>query len=319
MANSDDLAICVACGTQYDAPFTDPPKSCKICDDPRQYVPPTGQQWSCLSKLKADNFKNTWTQDAVDPRVWFIQSVPDSLPAHLAGVNLGLTSGMKVPKIGIGQRAILLQTEHGNVLWDLVPFINDKFVEEVKQKGGIKAIVISHPHFYNTHLDWAAAFDCPVYLAFEDKEWLCRLDDDEKKPRRRFITTPTLEIVPGVTAIKAGGHFPGSLLLHWDKKLFIADTIMTVPSGLYFQETRQPKTNVYSFMWSYPNMIPLRPSDVTRIWKAVAPFQFETTHGGFPGQDVRRADLKTQLLESMKNWVESVGATNEEIFTFTWP
>jgi hypothetical protein len=34
-------------------------------------------------------------------------------------------------KIGIGQRAIFLETEDGNVLWDCVPYIDDKFVEEV--------------------------------------------------------------------------------------------------------------------------------------------------------------------------------------------
>lgn len=57
------------------------------------------------------------------------------------------------------------------------------------------------------------------------------------------------EIVEGVTAVKVsghyvvlmlskftdiwtrqvGGHFPGSLVLHWDKKLFIADSLVTAP------------------------------------------------------------------------------------------
>lgn len=32
------------------------------------------------------------------------------------------------------------------------------------------AIVISHPHYYTTHLEWADAFDCPVYLSWEDKQ-----------------------------------------------------------------------------------------------------------------------------------------------------
>lgn len=68
--------------------------------------------------------------------------MPETLPDHLAGVNLGLTSGMGALKIGIGQRAIFLQTEQGNVLWDLVPFIDDRFVKEVQHKGGLKAIVV---------------------------------------------------------------------------------------------------------------------------------------------------------------------------------
>lgn len=69
--------------------------------------------------------------------------MPEALPDHLAGVNLGLASGIGAAlKIGIGQRAVFLQTEQGNVLWDLVPFIDDRFVKEVEEKGGLKAIVV---------------------------------------------------------------------------------------------------------------------------------------------------------------------------------
>jgi len=35
--------------------------------------------------------------------------------------------------------------------------------------------------------------------------------------------------VPGVTAIKVGGHFEGSMVLHWDGHLFVADTFVNVP------------------------------------------------------------------------------------------
>ena len=48
----------------------------------------------------------------------------------------------------------------------------------------------------------------------------------------RFIEGPvgtSQEIVEGVRAVKLGGHFPGSLVLHWERMLFIADTILTVP------------------------------------------------------------------------------------------
>lgn len=32
-----------------------------------------------------------------------------------------------------------------------------------------------------------------------------------------------------VKAIKVGGHFPGSLVLLWEKKLFVADSLVTTP------------------------------------------------------------------------------------------
>jgi glyoxylase-like metal-dependent hydrolase (beta-lactamase superfamily II) len=42
---------------------------------------------------------------------------------------------------------------------------------------------------------------------------------------------PVKEIVPGISMVKCGGHFDGSVVLHWKERelLFIADTILTVP------------------------------------------------------------------------------------------
>ena len=101
---------------------------------------------------------------------------------------------------------------------------------QINFRGGLKAICISHPHYYTTHLDWAQTFDCPVFIAAEDEQWCSRADD---KGKRRLITTNHEKLVDGVTAVKLGGHFPGSLVLHWEEKLFIADTIVTVPVRLY--------------------------------------------------------------------------------------
>ena len=101
---------------------------------------------------------------------------------------------------------------------------------QTNSKGGLKAIVISHPHYYATYTKWAQTFNCPVYISADDQEWLC-----QKPPEPQAIAfierpAPTSQVIlPGVTAIKAGGHFPGSLVLHWENKLFIADTIVTVP------------------------------------------------------------------------------------------
>lgn len=74
-------------------------------------------------------------------------------------------------QLGIGERAILLQTEAGNVLWDLVAWLDDGTVDFIKSKGGLKAIVISHPHFWTTHLEWARVFGCKVYLQEADQDW----------------------------------------------------------------------------------------------------------------------------------------------------
>ena len=172
--------------------------------DPRQYVPPQGQTWTSLAQMR-DKYHNTFHQDSEEKRMWSI---------------------VTEPKFGIGQRCILLQTDHGNVLWDLIAYLDDETVDFIKSKGGLKAIVISHPHYYTTHLDWAEAFGCPVYVAVDDEEWLSRPDPEG---RRKLFKDDFKEIIQGVIAAKPGGHFPGSLVLCWEKRLFIADTLLTVP------------------------------------------------------------------------------------------
>lgn len=192
-----------------------------IPQDPRQYVPASGQSWSSLAKENGLQ-KNILETDPHDARIHYISTKPLT-PAELPP---GLSDSTTTRKqLGIGQRAILLQTDAGNVLWDCIAFLDQATIDFVKEKGGLKAIVISHPHFYTTHLEWASAFECPVYTNGDDSGWLARRDTEGRRKLVRGVN----EIVPGVTAIQAGGHFDGSSFLLWEKKLFIADTMMTVP------------------------------------------------------------------------------------------
>ncbi|KAH7123752.1 beta-lactamase-like protein [Dendryphion nanum] len=300
---SGNLAICVTCGTQLDVPLSQAPPNCRMCDDPRQYVPGTGYTWTSLAEAQSSQ-KNQFTQDTTNPNIWFINTAPKDGSFN----PLRPTTSWPNKQLGIGERAILLQTPAGNVLWDLIAFLDEETVEWVKSKGGLKAIVISHPHFYTTHLEWAEVFGCPVYTARADEEWLSRADT---KGQRRLIEGTT-KIVEGVTAIQVGGHFDGSLILHWDDQLFHADSIMVVPSAFYHKD-RPKGTTSYTFMWSYPNMIPLPPQKVLAIWKALKPFNFTATYGGFMGQNNKRPDLKEQLLESMKIFVTIGGHENAAV------
>jgi hypothetical protein len=62
------------------------------------------------------------------------------------------------PKFVIGQRALLLYTPEGNVLWDCISLIDDATVSLINGLGGLRAIAISHPHFFTTLVDWSRAF-----------------------------------------------------------------------------------------------------------------------------------------------------------------
>ncbi|OJD32875.1 metallo-beta-lactamase family protein [Diplodia corticola] len=302
MTDAEDLLICHTCGTQFDVPASKPLPNCRICDDPRQFVPPTGQQWTSMAELRRGKYENKWEQDAEEKDMWSIWTEP---------------------KFAIGQRAILIKTPEGNVLWDLITYLDSKTIDFINSHGPLRAIVISHPHYYTTHLEWARAFNnVPVYTSVEDESWFSRADfapsasaSAPSFPVRRLLSQTAEDILPGaVTAVKTGGHFPGSLVLLWKRRLMVADTFVTVPSGLYHHD-RPPGTTSYSFMWSIPNMIPLSPPEIHAMWKAIAPYEWESTHGAFRGLDIRRKDCKRAVLESMKIQVKYEGHASHAILS----
>lgn len=81
-----------------------------------------------MSSLKKDH-KNKWQQDEVDPRIWSIWTEPKVCRAHIVVVRRELIECAR--KVGIGQRCCLLETEAGNILWDLVSLLDEPTVQLV--------------------------------------------------------------------------------------------------------------------------------------------------------------------------------------------
>jgi glyoxylase-like metal-dependent hydrolase (beta-lactamase superfamily II) len=245
------IFLCLACGTSYPA-ADHPPDRCPICEDERQFVPSAGQGWASQEAL-AEGHRNAWVQH--EP---------------------GLLSLQTVPAFAINQRAFLLKTPAGNVLWDCIALLDPATIALVRGLGGLAAIAISHPHFYTTMQDWAAAFDAPIHLHAADRDWLMRLS-----PSVTVWDGAALEVLPGVTLVHVGGHFPGSTVLHWAAGAEGAGVLL---SGDTVQVT--PGARRVSFMWSYPNLMPLPALAVRRIAGRLAPWSYERIYGVFPGQDV---------------------------------
>ncbi|RAL01161.1 putative metallo-beta-lactamase domain protein [Aspergillus ibericus CBS 121593] len=332
MTDPLDLVICATCGTQYST--LTPPPTCTICDDPRQYVPPTGQTWTTLRTLQTStptpntpNNNSTTTSSSTPPKPKYtniltpLPHAPEILTIHTT------------PKLAIGQRAFLLCTPHGNILWDCLTYLDDRTIAHIHSLGGISAIIISHPHYYTTHLVWAEAFQCPVYLSVEDREWVMRVDTDDKgegSARQVFWEGKEMEVIKGsgVWGIKTGGHFPGSSVVWWPGEgmkgaLLLADTIGTVPSGMgdygegggkgWDVDSEMGMGRItYTFMWSFPNMIPLPPDDVHNIWKALKHTEFDQAYGAFMGMDTA-GKCKQRLLDSAKIFVKAMGYLDHAI------
>src|ERR1700722_3825430 len=143
--------ICVTCGTQF-AEADEPPKACAVCEDERQYVGWSGQRWTTLDELRQSR-----------------RSVFRLEELGLFGI------GME-PTFAIGQRALLVTSPEGNVLWDCIPLLDQALVEMIRGIGGVAPIAISHPHYYARMVEWSRAFGCPIYLHAADRRWVMRPD-----------------------------------------------------------------------------------------------------------------------------------------------
>jgi hypothetical protein len=245
-----DLPICRTCGVQYGAPR----ENCPICEDERQYVGWDGQQWTTLAGLRDEGHRGRIQEEG--PGVFGVGAQPPT---------------------AIGQRALLVRSPAGNVLWDMISYIDDDLVAAVRELGGVSAIAISHPHFYGSMIEWAHAFDVPVYVHAKDRAWVARPDDSVI-----FWEGGTREIGEGLTLVNAGVHFDGGQVLHWAADpegrgaLFTGDIFTVVPDRRWM-----------SFMRSYPNLIPERPGTIRRAVEMMQPYDFGPVYGGWWRRNVR--------------------------------
>jgi glyoxylase-like metal-dependent hydrolase (beta-lactamase superfamily II) len=266
-------AICVTCGAQFAALV--PPAACPVCADERQYVGHEGQRWTTLGELRRDH------RNLVQP------------------IERGLNGFTTEPKVAIGQQAHLIETPAGNVLWNCVSFIDEETVAAIEARGGLAAIAISHPHFFTGMVEWSRAFgDVPIWLHAADREWVMRPD-----AAIQFWEGETADPLPGsgLTMVRCGGHFPGSCVLHWpegadgDGALLTGDTIMVVSDRRWV-----------SFMYSYPNLIPLGPDEIDRIVAAVKPYRFARIYGAWDGSVVA-SGAKEAVRRSAERYLRRIG------------
>lgn len=262
--------ICSTCGAQQDA-SAQPPAHCPICDDDRQYVGWRGQQFTTLDELKTRH-RNVITEE--EP---------------------GVHSIVMEPTFGIGQRAFLIQTGQGNLLWDCVSLLDEATLDAVRALGGIDAIAISHPHYYSSMIEWSDAFGgAPVWIHEAERGWVQR-----HSPAVRHWTGGTMELCGGATLIRCGGHFEGYQVLHRAGVLFAGDQPQVAMDRRWT-----------SFLYSYPNMVPLSAAAVRQIVRCLAPFEFDRLYGAFVGKTIRE-DAKGAVTRSAERYLRAIGSSLE--------
>jgi len=243
--------LCESCGLQYER-STLPPASCPVCEDERQYVAAKGQTWITMPQLAATHA----------PRI--------ERDAGLLGLGIS-------PPFGIDQRALIITTPKLRVMWEATSLVTPDAVRAITAEGPIDLIAISHPHFYAAMVEWSDALGgVPILIHAADARWIAR-----RSPRLVLWTGLRRQIAPGLQLVHCGGHFPGSAVLHWREgangrgALFAGDALQVTRDGQHV-----------SFMYSYPNLIPLSPDAVRHIAASIADLEFDDVHGFTWGRNI---------------------------------
>jgi glyoxylase-like metal-dependent hydrolase (beta-lactamase superfamily II) len=264
--------VCATCGNHFGDPR---PEVCAVCADERQWVPPGGQRWTTLSELAGAGHRS-----------------------DIRPVEPGLTGIGAAPPFAIGQRSLLVSTAAGNLLWDPSGFIDDVAVTAVREAGGLSFVTASHPHFYGAIAEWAREFGAEILVPADDIAWLRAGEGLRVRP-----WSGTLGVLPSVTLVQCGGHFPGSAVLHWAAGaegrgvLLSGDTIFVTPG-----EDR------VTFVWSAPNRLPLSEAAVRGVAAAVQPFAFDRIYGGW-WVPVLRSGAKDIVRRSAERYVQHLRGT----------
>ena len=145
-------------------------------------------------------------------------------------------------------------------------------------------------------VEWSRAFaGAPIHIHRRDAQWVMRPDDAVK-----FWDGESKRLFGGLALVNVGGHFDGFQVLHWPAGAGGRGVVMAGDQPYVCMDRRW-----VSFMWSYPNFIPLGAEAVRGIVQRLRPFAFERIYGAFPGQVVAE-DAKGAVERSAERYLRRV-------------
>ena len=263
-STQSDLKICATCGTQF--PEDDTDKLCKICDEERQYIPLTGQKWTTHSEIASVHTNQ-------------IVKLKESLYEIVIS-----------PKFAIGQRAFLVVSERGNILWDCVSLLDEATIKFINELGGLKAIAISHPHYYSNMNAWAETFNCPIYIHENDQSYI-----HYKTDRVHLWKGEDKVLWDSIRLVNVGGHFDGSSVLLIPE--LSNHGVMLTGDTVYLSLSKKH----YSIMYSYPNNIPLPIKRIKQIKERFASLAFDEIYGFYSYQNITK-NARKLLFDSLSRY-----------------
>jgi hypothetical protein len=114
----------------------------------------------------------------------------------------------------------------------------------------------------------------------------------------RFWEGERQDLLPGLTLVRGGGHFPGGTVLHWAEGrgvLLSGDILQVVPDRRHV-----------AFMWSYPNLVPLSAAEVRGIAASLKGLRYDAVWGAFWGREIESGG-EAAVAASVARHIERVG------------
>jgi glyoxylase-like metal-dependent hydrolase (beta-lactamase superfamily II) len=182
------------------------------------------------------------------------------------------------------------------VLWDCVPLATSEAVDHVRSLGGLKAIAVSHPHYYGAVADWSEAFGgVPIYLHGDDRQWITR-------PHPAIVSWvgESHRLSDDIVLVRTGGHFAGGTVMHWRAGAEGRGALLTGDVAMVAMDRRS-----LSFMYSFPNYIPLNAEAVRRIARAIAPLAFDRIYGAWWDRNIG-TDAKAAFGASVQRYLAAI-------------
>ncbi len=267
--------ICTTCGTQYAASPT-PPARCRVCTDDRQHVGWNGQHWATHAELSATHEVRIEEDGAL--------------------LGIGIRGGFAIP-----QRALLVPTSIGNVMWDCISLVTQDAIDTIEQHGGIALIAISHPHFYSAMVEWSDALGgVPILLHIADRDWVMR-----PSPGIEHWHGDELTLAGDATLVHLPGHFPGSSALHWHDTSNGRRALLTGDS-LHVTADRRHVT----VMHSVPNYIPVDHTIIHGLQRRLAAIDFDDLYGFTWGRNII-GDARHSVEASLDRYLTAIGRPPE--------
>jgi glyoxylase-like metal-dependent hydrolase (beta-lactamase superfamily II) len=200
------------------------------------------------------------------------------------------------PNLGIRHYAFFIQRPGGNVLMDMQPILTNDLAAWIGAKGGLKAIVLSHPHYYGAMDDFSTRFHAPVWIHATDRDWAVGYPNVECLDAEDHSFDETLGM------IHIPGQFEGGLCLLYARHrgiLFTGDTLMVSPT-----------TGELSAWKSTPRQVPYTRDEFHVIREGILALEFDQLYASVRGEI--RSGAKEQAASFCASYQDSVAVSTPD-------